>query len=214
MEGAAIGYQSPQFVPRDSIIMPTPPTHQPSSVTYPAVITEVFSTSPPTISCYLLRQVWHNYTWIYESQTSQECWVKVPSKSTMHIFRPWYPSTKDSCLIVKHKHYLYFHSFCRNFLIHFETRSPKLSHPQHPLWFSKQTSSSTSSLSSSADQKGKLRSCSVQPRFNFPDINLFFFFFLAPWCLFQLSTDLSWENELVGLVNISRDESIRNWIAA
>ena len=88
MEGAAIGYQSPQFVPRDSIIMPTPPTHQPSSVTYPAVITEVFLASPPTISCYLLRQVWHNYTWIYESQTSQECWVKVPSKSTMHIFDP------------------------------------------------------------------------------------------------------------------------------
>ena len=28
MEGAAIGYQSPQFVPRDSIIMPTPPTHR------------------------------------------------------------------------------------------------------------------------------------------------------------------------------------------
>ena len=103
--GAAIGYQSPQFVPRDSIIMPTPPTHQPSSVTYPAVITEVFLASPPTISCYLLRQVWHNYTWIYESQTSQECWVKVPSKSTMHIFRPSYPSTKDSCLIVKHIHY-------------------------------------------------------------------------------------------------------------
>ena len=109
-------------------------------------------------------------------------------------------------------HYLYFHSFCRRFLIHFETRSPKLSHPEHPLWFSKQTSSSTSSPSSSADQKGKLRSCSVQPRFNFPD-NLTFFFFLTPWCLFQLSTDLSWENELVGLVNISRDESIRNWIA-
>ena len=117
----------------------------------------------------------------------------------------------DSCLIVKHMHYLYFHSFCRNFLIHFETRSPKLSHPQHPLWFSQQTSSSTLSLSSSADQKGKLRSCSVQPRFNFPD-NLFFFFFLTPWCLFQLSTDLSIDNELIGLGNISRDESIRNWI--
>lgn len=120
MEGAAIGYQSPQFVPRDSIIMPTPPTHQPSSVTYPAVITEVFSTSPPTISCYLLRQVWHNYTWIYESQTSQECWVKVPSKSTMHIFRPSYPSTKDSCLIVKHMHYLYFHTFAEIFSFTFK----------------------------------------------------------------------------------------------
>ena len=88
--GTAIGYQSPQFVPRDSIIMPPPPLTS-SAGDLPGLLPR-HSLSRPQICSYLFRQVRDNLSSIYELQTSQSCladwWLKLPSVSRPLVLLP------------------------------------------------------------------------------------------------------------------------------